>query len=692
MYFVLLMILLCCASLKAQQNVFTINHVTLQADPSVEVHNGASVNLICRVDISKEDGIFQLKHMFNFFKNGNIMTNVTSEQEWVSFKISPAAYSDSGTYKCSVTVNDKHLASAALTIEVKGVTKPRLTALKKEVVEGDSVPLHCYVPEEEPPFLFTFYKIVSSQPPAQDTKYEREKKFAEFEFPVAVGDSILHFECTVRVQSTMGTSAVSERSERVLVTVVDIFSKPKWTFHSPLNVTEGDRIHLECTTITADHHPNQFEIIIQKDKRILNSTKDVGSVSYSTVATMKDNGNYTCKVERGTVSKANAVSVVVAELFSKPILTPSSKHMNEDSNLTLTCHVNGLPHMNFSIMKETHRDIILLKSSRIYTVIARVTDSGNYSCKAQLKGLAKRSDPIMITVYAPVSVPVLSVNSSLSEVVLGKTFLLRCHSMFGTPPINYTLFRGNRFVNFSRVHTNLSAEFWETATEDLGEYRCQARNGHSHIKRESNRLNVTVIAPVDNINIGSSPYGEVEDGKEISFMCSIHSGSLPVEFRLYKESQAKPFYQYNGMNTHTVWFKPAFSKQDAGKYFCTASNRANITIKSRFLTVKVVLASWQKGLIVATALVVVLVTALAFLWWNLRKKTRAQARAMELSRSTPTINSATVKLTSEQNNDGEFYYGTGYNEDGENHVKMTDENKDSGENRHSRIEGAPDAT
>ncbi|XP_010160703.1 platelet endothelial cell adhesion molecule-like isoform X2 [Antrostomus carolinensis] len=85
-----------------------------------------------------------------------------------------------------------------------------------------------------------------------------------------------------------------------------------------------------------------------------------------------------------------------------------------------------------------------------------------------------------------------------------------------------------------------------------------------------------------------------------------------------------------------------------------------------------------------------------------------------MSGSALATNLTSEKLT-RQHNDGDYYSGSGYIEDNENHMKSTDESKgpdlesseveytevevstldphrDSVENRHSRIQGHPDAT
>lgn len=51
------------------------------------------------------------------------------------------------------------------------------------------------------------------------------------------------------------------------------------------------------------------EIIIQRDKTIVGHSKQGNEATYSVMATMKENGNYTCKVETSQISKVSSIVV-----------------------------------------------------------------------------------------------------------------------------------------------------------------------------------------------------------------------------------------------------------------------------------------------------------------------------------------------------------------------------------------------
>ncbi|KAF7238243.1 Platelet endothelial cell adhesion molecule [Varanus komodoensis] len=653
--------------LKAQDNVFTINNIILRADPSEQVENGKPVTLYCTVDISKSEH-FQLNYTFSFSRNDKFLFNKTSERNQIEYIIHRARFSDSGNYECTLNVEGKTKSSQPLTIKVKGIRQPKLTVQKTEVQEGEKVFLRCEVPEETPPFHFIFYKIPQSQHMQTKEKIRgpENKNFAEIEFLIDVGDRILYFECVVQILTVSGNER-SNPSNKTMVTVHEPFSKPEINIQPPQNITEGDQMCVECKTVLL--RPDQIEIIIQKDRTILNSTKGRETVKYCKVVTKEDHGEYICKAELSSVSKTGTVNVNISELFSKPKLILQKRHLDENSLLKIQCQADGPEQIHFSLLQDNK----VLVNSSVYNTTAHVGDSGSYICKAKVKGITKKSEPIQVYVYAPVSRPVLS-RPVPQVIVLGKYFQLKCRSDRGTLPITYILYRGNVPVgNQTVTEKNISALFQVKATsmEDPGEYRCSAQNGHS-IMQKSIGHNITVIAPVADINLGGIQEGDVEDGQELTLLCTVGSGSFPINFSFFKENSAKSLYQITQSEKRgAIWYREGITKQDGGKYYCRADNQAKSPLLSKIVTVNVVLASWKKWLISTIVLLLLLALGIAVLVRYCFKKKKAKGSSMELARSKP------EKLTSVQNNEGEFYYGSGYNEDGEtNHIKSKEDNKD----------------
>ncbi|XP_058708692.1 platelet endothelial cell adhesion molecule isoform X5 [Poecile atricapillus] len=708
MYLALLVILLQCSEVYAQGKVFTFNRVEIRVQPSVKVKNGAPMSISCHADISKNTD-FQLKHNFTIFKDGKLVFMTVSDKEDAWYEIPVARSSDTGDYECTVKADGKLGFSSSIYVWVAGMTKPILTADKKEVIEGEVVKLRCELPEEVPPLEFFFRKIKTNSAPKEKRVPEQNQNFSEVEYYVEEGDNILQFDCFGKRQVRSGWET-SQHSNRTLVTVKEPFIKPTLITKPSNNVTEGDQIEFECSTVVAQIR--DIEIIFQKNRTILNSVRDKKFLKYSTVATQEDSGEYLCKVEQGAVSKTTKLNVFVSELFSRPTLSASMTKLDESKDLILSCNVNGVRKANFSILRKSPSGDVVLKNSRVLPIKVSVNDTGFYTCKAEVKGIVKESESVRINVYAPVSKPTLSVVSGSPEVVLGKPLQLICHSVMGTPPITFTFYKGDEIKKNVTNDTYATFLDEDIGLNDNGGYKCDARNNHSSGVKTSNILNVTVIVPIRGASLGSIPYGEVEVGSDTAFLCSVKEGSLPIDFKFFKKTDREVLlHEVREYSDRTIWHKKTMKRRDTGTYYCMASNRASVDVRSRPITISVILAAWQKGVIAAFVLTAMAGAGAVALWWFLRKKKKAKGPSMEMSGSPLAPNLTSEKLT-RQPSDGNYYSGSGYIEDNENHMKSTDENKapeqkgtetvyseirktnnDSMENRNSqRIYGHPDAT
>ncbi|XP_064251502.1 platelet endothelial cell adhesion molecule isoform X5 [Passer domesticus] len=673
MYLALLVIFLQCSELYAQEKgkVFTFNRVEIKVEPPGKVKNGAPMSIICHADISKNSD-FQLKHNFTFLKDGKLVFMTISDKEVARYEIPAAKSSDTGDYECRVRAGAKLRSSETIHVWVTGMTKPILTADKKEVLEGEIVKLRCELPEEVPPLEFFFRKIKTNSEPIEKRIPEQNQNFSEMEYYVEAGDDILQFDCFGKRQVRSGWES-SQHSNKTLVTVKEPFIKPTLITRPSNNITEGDHIEFECSTVVAQMRG--IEIIFQKNRTILNSVRDKKLLKYSTLATQEDSGEYLCKVEQGAVSKITKLNVFVSELFPRPTLSASMTKLDENKDLILNCSINGLRRANFSILRKSSSGDILLKKSRVLAIKVNVNDTGSYTCKAEVKGIVKESKPVRISVYAPVSKPTLSVVSGSPEVVLGKPLQLICHSVMGTPPITFTFYKGDEIKKNVTNDTYATFLDEDIGLNDNGGYKCDARNNHSSGVKTSNILNVTVIVPIRDASLGSVPYGEVEVGSDAAFLCSVKEGSWPIDFKFFKKTDHEVLlHEVREYSDRTIWHKKTMKRKDTGTYYCMASNRASVDVRSRPITISVILAAWQKGVIAAFVLTAMAGAVAVALWWFLRKKKKAKGPSMEMSGSALAPNLTSEKLTRPPS-DGNYYSGSGYIEDNENHMKSTDDSK-----------------
>ncbi|XP_009431332.3 platelet endothelial cell adhesion molecule isoform X5 [Pan troglodytes] len=674
MWLGVLLPLLLCSSLEGQENSFTINSVDMKSLPDWTVQNGKNLTLQCFADVSTTSHV-KPQHQMLFYKDDVLFYNISSMKSTESYFIPEVRIYDSGTYKCTVIVNNKEKTTAEYQVLVEGVPSPRVTLDKKEAIQGGVVRVNCSVPEEKAPIHFTIEKLELNEKMVKlkREKNSRDQNFVILEFPVEEQDRILFFRCQARIISGIHMQT-SESTKSELVTVTESFSTPKFHISPTGMIMEGAQLHIKCT-IQVTHLAQEFpEIIIQKDKAIVAHNRHGNKAVYSVMAMVEHSGNYTCKVESSRISKVSSIVVNITELFSKPELESSFTHLDQGERLNLSCSIPGAPPANFTIQKED----TIVSQTQDFTKIASKSDSGTYICTAGIDKVVKKSNTVQIVVCEMLSQPRISYDAQF-EVIKGQTIEVRCESISGTLPISYQLLKTSKVLENSTKNSNDPAVFKDNPTEDV-EYQCVADNCHSHAKMLSEVLRVKVIAPVDEVQISILSSKVVESGEDIVLQCAVNEGSGPITYKFYREKEGKPFYQMTSNATQAFWTKQKASKEQEGEYYCTAFNRANHASsvpRSKILTVRVILAPWKKGLIAVVIIGVIIALLIIAAKCYFLRKAKAKQMPVEMSRpAVPLLNSNNEKM-SDPNMEANSHYG--HNDDVGNHaMKPINDNKDLG--------------
>ncbi|XP_012588608.1 PREDICTED: platelet endothelial cell adhesion molecule isoform X2 [Condylura cristata] len=673
MWLGLLLTLLLCPSLEGQENSFTINSIHMEILPKNEVQNGENLTLQCIVDVSTTS-LFKPQYQMLFYKNDALFYNISTVKSTESFPIPQARVYNSGTYKCTVILNNKEKTSAEYQVFVRGVPNPRVTLDKKEAIEGGVVKVNCSVPEERPPIHFIIEKFKLE---VKDVKQKREKtsltqNSVMMEFPVEEQDHIISFHCQVIIVS--GTQVESSQSVKSdMVTVTESFTTPKFHIRPQGLITEGDELQIRCT-IQVTHLPQVFpEIIIQKDKVIVAHSKEGNQAVYSVMAMVEHSGHYKCKVETSRISKVSSIVVNITELFSKPKLEFTSTRLDQGEILSLWCSVPGQPPANFSIQKGD----MIVSQTQNFTKIASVWDSGTYTCLAGVGKVVKKSNSVNITVCEMLSRPRIFHNAR-SEVIKGQTIEVSCQSTNGSSPISYSLLKASNVLDRRDENSNSPAVFQDKPTQDT-EYQCLADNCHSHDRIASSVLQVKVIAPVDEVKLSFLLDNVVESGKTIALQCAVNEASGPITYKFYRDKEDRPFFETSLNDTQAIWHRTEASKEHEGQYYCTALNRANPpksnTPQSNILTVKVFFAPWKKALIAVFVTGVIIAALILGARCYVLKKGRAKQMPVEMSRPAAPLLSSNSEKMSDATIEASRHYG--YNEDVANHAKKPiNENKE----------------
>lgn len=641
MLLALLLTMLLYASLQAQENSFTINSIHMESRPSWEVSNGQKLTLQCLVDISTTSKS-RPQHQVLFYKDDALVYNVSSSEHTESFVIPQARVFHAGKYKCTVILNSKEKTTTEYQVTVNGVPMPEVTVDKKEVTEGGIVTVNCSMQEEKPPIYFKIEKVELG---TKNVKLSREKtsnmNFVLIEFPIEEQDHLLVFRCQAGVLSGIKMQT-SEFIRSEYVTVQEFFSTPKFQIQPPEMIIEGNQLHIKCSVQVAHLARESPEIIIQKDKAIVATSKQNKEAVYSVMALVEHSGHYTCKVESNRISKASSILVNITELFPKPKLELSSSRLDQGEMLDLSCSVSGAPVANFTIQKEE----TVLSQYQNFSKIAEERDSGLYSCTAGIGKVVKRSNLVPVQVCEMLSKPRIFHNAKF-EIVKGQFIGISCQSANGTAPITYRLIRAKSNFQTVQKDSNDPVTFTDKPTRDV-EYQCIVDNCHSHPEVRSEILRVKVIAPVDEVTISILSGNDVQSGDEMVLRCSVKEGTGPVTFQFYKEKEGRPFHEETVNDTQVFWHHEQASKEQEGQYYCTASNRASIvtSLRSGPLTVRVFLAPWKKGLIAVVVIGVVIAALIVAAKCYFLRKAKAKQKPVEMSRpAVPLLNSNSEKVS-----------------------------------------------
>ncbi|XP_036195863.1 platelet endothelial cell adhesion molecule isoform X8 [Myotis myotis] len=494
MWLGVLVVLLLCSSLEGQESSFTINSVHMVILPKQEVQNGENLTLQCIVDISTTSHV-RPQHQLLFYKNDEQFYNVSSMKSTESYFIPQARVYHAGIYKCTVILNNKVKTTSEYEVMVRGVSSPRVTLDKKEAIEGGVVIVNCSVPNEKAPVHFIVEKVELD---TKGIKQKREKSsqhqnFVTLDFTVEEQDRVIYFLCQASIISGrhLETSSTT-RSD--LVTVRESFSNPQFYVHPAGVIIEGDLLHIKCIIQVTPMVQAFPEIIIQRDKTIVGHSKQGNEATYSVMATMKENGNYTCKVETSQISKVSSIVVNITELFPKPKLESSATHLDEGGSLNLWCSV---PHtVDFAIQKG---DMNVSRAQNFTKTVSK-WDSGNYTCVAGMGKVIKKSNEVLITVCAPVVEVKLAILNN-KQVESGDDLVLRCFVNKASGPITYKFYREEDVRPFYVKISNETQAMWyksPAGTEQGGQYYCTASNRANPAKNipKSNLLTVRVfLAP-----------------------------------------------------------------------------------------------------------------------------------------------------------------------------------------------------
>ncbi|KAG7269465.1 hypothetical protein CRUP_029178 [Coryphaenoides rupestris] len=582
---------------------FIIQFVTLTVEPAAKLQRDANATLRCRAGVSATSPQALSRH-YTLYKDGTVVyTKTTSSTEDLLYLLSGVRVSNTGKYKCQVNIGGKESISLA---------RPLLHINKREVGEGMEVTAQCLALDESGPIIFYFYDKGRE---LQEERVTTDQAEVKLHF---MGAGVRQLHCDYAVLLTLA-AVRSQESNRVELTVNELDLTPVLEMSPGQKVFEGDQLNITCSLrgdVQRDANvslflSHGFQLLIHGHTR---------SINQSLVVFAKHSGDIECRLVMGNVVKFATKTLSVIELFSAPRLSLSPAEVFQRDPLLLTCRSEVLvaeqlqqKDVNYAM----HPDVSLLLRQLGGGRFSGMTPSYpfNYSCIAQVRGIQKASQTLLVTPKVSVAAPRISV---VGRVVLGKPFEIQCVSEDGSLPINYTLWRNYEPMNGRQARFSVTVQ----QPQEVGQFMCEADNSQRKEGVLSKRLNASVIVPLSQATLTVVPsLADVSEGNTLILICGV-TGTPPITFKWFRTDGSQPLYASTTNRVSLDYQIPRIGRDDSATYYCEASNLANNTVHSQWVTVEVHMALWKKGVIAAACLLLLCVAVLACV---LRYKTSRDA-------------------------------------------------------------------
>ncbi|XP_048051247.1 B-cell receptor CD22-like [Megalobrama amblycephala] len=335
---------------------------------------------------------------------------------------------------------------------------------------------------------------------------------------------------------------------------------------SPERVTEGDSVRLTCKsscTLT-----DRATFIWYRNSQPLTERRDRNNELLLQSVRREDAGRYSCAVHgHNHISPAVQLNVMYPPKNVSVSISPSGEIVSGDS-VTLICSSDSNPPaLNFSWFKGG----TFVGSGRIYN-ISKISsdDSGEYKCRSINEHGEKYSDNVTLNImYPPRNVSVLITGSG--ELVSGDSVTLICSSDSNPPALNFSWFKGRKFVGSGRIY-NIS----KISSDDSGEYKCKSINEHG--EKYSDAVTLNVMYPPRNVSVLITGSSEIVSGDSVTLICSSDSNPPALNFSWFKENESS-----------AVGSGQSFSALQSGRFYCQAHNQhgsqrsdaVTVTVKGR---------------------------------------------------------------------------------------------------------------
>nr|XP_055041239.1 platelet endothelial cell adhesion molecule isoform X2 [Misgurnus anguillicaudatus] len=388
-----------------------------------------------------------------------------------------------------------------------------------------------------------------------------------------------HYKCDVRIYDKFRES----RSHTLAVTGLQT---PTLKVKSDI-VSEGEDIIITCSAL--EETGSLMFFFYENNSEIKRVTSSKNSVTVNLKAQKPKETYIQCaymvvmQPGAGFSNKSNMWKIIVKDLdeITPEIKIVPSKNVVEGDRVQVTCQVKDPSNLEVFLTKGKNL-LHQFHTSFTHSFTVRAEDSGEYVCKAE-KGNVQKMARYWLSVAELFSKPVLRLNTN--QVFEGDSFRLTCTCAlnftqnFSKADISFRLLKEDRLISSTATYTGIAS----SATN--GNYFCVAMA--KGINKTSLPLVFKAKVPVSVPII--SAVGNVIVDQPFKVWCKADNGSLPITFRLLKDSS--PVAEIKVMKTtdRAIFNIASISYPgEIQKFTCQANNKESINKNSAALTTSVI--------------------------------------------------------------------------------------------------------
>nr|CAI9691422.1 unnamed protein product [Rangifer tarandus platyrhynchus] len=441
------------------------------SSPGTRTLVGDKMSLQCEVQRGS------LPIWYQFFREDVLLTR----REATSWRTKSYSFSvtgeNSGNYYCTADNGFGPQRSESINLSVVvPVSQPVLSLSPPgtRTLVGNEVRLQCEVQRGSLPIWYQFFR--------EDVLLTRReatsRRTKSYSFSVT-GENSGNYYCTA--DNGFGP----QRSESINLSVVVPVSRPVLTLRAPRGqAVVGDVVELHCEAKRGSP-PILYQFYHEDVTLGSSSSPSGGGASFNLILKTEHSGNYFCEANNGQgAQRSHMVPLSVRVPVSHPVLTLRTPRVQAVVGDVLEIHCEsqrGSPPIRYQFY---HEDVALGNCSSLsgggtsFNLSLTTEHSGNYSCEADNGLGVQRSEAVSLNVRVPVSLPVLTLRTARTQVVVGDVLELRCEAQRGSPPILYWFYHNNVTLETSTSHSGQGVSLNLLLTADhSGTYSCKADNG-----------------------------------------------------------------------------------------------------------------------------------------------------------------------------------------------------------------------